>query len=102
MGSEPEWAVHEAASDVLTLRVHVVPGAKRTALDGFHGGRLKIRLAARPIDGEANTALCEFIAASFGVPKRNVTLISGTTSRAKALRVLAPVLRPDRAWSQAG
>ena len=94
--------MHDAAGDVLTLRVHVVPGARHTAVDGVHGGRLKIRLAAPPIDGQANTALCEFIAASFGVPKRCVTLISGTTSRAKTLRVLAPALRPDRVWGQAG
>ena len=94
--------MHDAASDVVTLRVHVVPGARHTAVEGLHGGRLKIRLAARPIDGEANTALCEFIAVSFGVPKRNVTLISGPTSRAKTLRVIAPALRPDRGWGQAG
>ena len=99
--SEPGWIVHDAASDVLTLRVHVVPGARRTALDGIHGDRLKIRLAARPVDGEANAALREFIAASFGVPKRNVSLTSGTTSRTKTLRVLAPALRPDRKWDQA-
>jgi uncharacterized protein (TIGR00251 family) len=99
---EPEWAAYDAATNVLMLRVHVVPGARRTAPDGIHGNRLKIRLAARPIDGEANAALCEFVAAAFGVPKRSVVLMSGVTSRAKTLRVDGPVLRPDRAWSQAG
>ena len=94
--------MHDAASNVLTLRVHVVPGAKHTMVDGIHGDRLKIRLAARPVDGEANTALCEFVAASFGVPKRSVVLISGSRSRAKTLRVIAPALRPDRGWDQTG
>jgi uncharacterized protein len=99
---EPGWAAYDAASEVLMLRVHVVPGARQTAVDGIHGNRLRIRLAARPIGGEANAALCEFIAASFGVPKRSVVLTAGTTSRAKTLRVTGPALRPDRAWGQAG
>jgi uncharacterized protein (TIGR00251 family) len=100
--SEPTWAAYDAVSDTLTLRVHVVTGAKRTMADGVHGDRLKIRVAARPVDGEANLALCDFIAASFGVPKRGVVLLSGAASRAKTLRVIAPVLRPDRSgWGQA-
>ena len=46
----------------------------------------------------ANAALCAFLAEAFGVPLRNVTLVRGASSRDKAVRIEAPLLRPDRAW----
>lgn len=75
------------ADGAATLAVHVQPGAKRTQLAGLHGGALKIRLAAPPVEGRANAALIEFVADRLGVPRNRVTLLSGTTSRHKVLRV---------------
>ena len=72
----------------LVLEVHVQPGAKRTERAGTHGGRIKIRLAAPPIDGKANEALVEFLAGEYGVPKRNVTIESGLSSRQKRVSIL--------------
>lgn len=46
-----------------------------------------MRVAAPPVDGAANEALMAFIAKSFGVSKRAVTLISGDTARHKRLRI---------------
>jgi len=65
------------------LDVHVQPGAKRSEFAGRHGERVKIRLAAPPVDGRANEALIEFLAAHYGVPKRSVTIASGLRSRRK-------------------
>lgn len=65
---------------------------------GRHGDALKIRLAAPPVEGRANEALVAFLATSFGVPQRNVTLMRGETARAKTVRIAAPTLRPDRDW----
>jgi uncharacterized protein (TIGR00251 family) len=73
--------------DELVLELHVQPGAKRTEFAGTHGGRTKLRLAAPPVDGKANAALIEFIAAHYGVPKRNVTIEAGEHSRQKRVRV---------------
>ena len=60
--------------------------------------RLKIRVAAPAVEGRANDALVAFLAASFGVPRRNVALIRGETGRRKTLRVASPAARPDRDW----
>ena len=60
--------------------------------------RLKIRLAAPPVDGKANAALLRYLADAFGVPLRNVTLMRGEASRQKTVRIDAPALRPDRDW----
>ena len=86
----------------MTLSLHVQPGARRTEVCGLHGGALKLRLAAPPVEGKANDALRAFLAGAFGVPLRQVTLVRGETSRDKVVRIDAPVLRPDRAWGRDG
>jgi len=93
----PIWLRDEG--DALVLSLHVQPSAKRTEVAGAHGGALKLRLAARPIEGEANAALLRWLAEAFGVPQRNVTLLRGETSRAKVVRIVAPARRPDREWA---
>jgi uncharacterized protein (TIGR00251 family) len=67
----------------LILELHVQPGASRTEFAGRHGDRIKLRLAARAIDGRANEALIEFLAEYYNVPKRNVRIASGLKSRRK-------------------
>ena len=97
---EPPLASYDARADTVTLRVHVVPGARRSAIEGRYGQRLRVRIAARPIDGEANAALCAFVAAEFGVPVRAVAVVAGHTSRAKTLSISHPARRPDVDWIQ--
>jgi uncharacterized protein len=70
---------------VLPVRVH--PGAKRNAITGVHDGAVKISLTTPPTDGRANEALIAFLAELLRVPRGRITLLSGTTSRGKALRV---------------
>jgi len=65
------------------LELHVQPGASRTEFAGRHGERIKVRLAARAVDGKANAALVEFLAEYYRVPKRNVRIESGLKSRRK-------------------
>lgn len=69
------------------LLVLVQPRASRTKVLGEHDGRLKIALAAPPVDGEANAALVEFLADALGVRKADVQLLDGDTSRRKRLAV---------------
>jgi uncharacterized protein (TIGR00251 family) len=65
------------------LELHVQPGAARSEFAGKHGERIKVRLAARAVDGKANAALIEFLAEHFKVPRRNVRIESGLKSRQK-------------------
>jgi len=50
------------------------------------------RLAAPPVDGAANSALILLIAKTFGVAKRDVTLVAGETARIKRLSVRGDAL----------
>jgi uncharacterized protein len=88
-----EW--YRRNGDILTLTLHVQPGAKRTDVAGLHGEALKIRLAAPPIEGRANEALLKFIAEAFGVPLRQVELKQGGQSRHKVVAITGSKVEPE-------
>lgn len=69
------------------FEVRVQPRASRTELAGLHGGALRVRVAAPPVDAAANRALVEFLAECLGVAKRSVRIVAGETSRTKVLEV---------------
>ena len=71
----------------MILDLHVQPGAARSEFAGEHGSRLKVRLAARAVDGKANEALIAFLAEHYGVPKRSVRILSGLKSRQKRVEI---------------
>ena len=71
----------------VVLEVLVQPRASRTRVVGEHDGRLKVQLAAPPVDGEANAALVEFLAGVLRVRRSDVAIERGETGRRKAVRV---------------
>lgn len=66
---------------------HIQPGASRSRLVGEYAGRLKIAVAAPPVDGKANAALGRFFAAMLGIPAGRVTVVAGASGRSKRLRI---------------
>jgi len=80
--------------DELILRLHVQPKAARDAFTGPHGEYFKVRITAPPVEGRANEYLVRFLAKAFGVPKRQVSLVSGQGSRNKTFHIKAPRKRP--------
>lgn len=77
----------KAVAGGVELSVLVQPRASRTKLVGEHDGRLKIALAAPPVDGEANAALIEFVSDTLGVRKSDAELLDGATGRRKRLLI---------------
>ncbi|OGW68148.1 MAG: hypothetical protein A3H49_11305 [Nitrospirae bacterium RIFCSPLOWO2_02_FULL_62_14] len=69
------------------LSVHVQPKASKTEYAGLHGGALKFRVAASPVEGVANDALCAYLAKQFGIPKSHVMVKAGHASRRKRVRL---------------
>ena len=69
------------------LRVRVTPRAGRDHIDGARDGVLRVRLAAPPVEGRANDALIRFLAKTLALPRRDVRLVGGETSREKRLVV---------------
>lgn len=71
------------------FKVHVVPGASRSEIAGSHNDALRVRLAARPIEGAANKELILLLAKTFKVAKSNVRIVSGHRGRAKQVSIEA-------------
>lgn len=88
-----EW--YRRNGEIITLTLHVQPGAKRSEIAGLHGAALKIRLAAPPVEGRANEALQRYIAALFAVPQRHVELKQGAQSRHKVVAVSGSTVDPE-------
>ena len=78
--------IRETAAGV-TLAVRAQPGAKRTFITGVYGegeaAQLKIAVQAPPVEGRANAMLIQFLAKFFSLPRANVVLTSGESSRSK-------------------
>lgn len=73
--------------DFAVLPVLATPRASRSELAGWQEGRLKVRLKAPPVDGEANAELLRTLAKALGVPKSAVSVEQGEASRRKSVRV---------------
>jgi uncharacterized protein (TIGR00251 family) len=69
------------------VQVYVQPRASRTEIVGVLDGWLKVRLAAPPVDGGANKALVEFLAARLGVAKSAIRIAAGQASRRKIVEI---------------
>ena len=69
------------------IEVYIQPRASKTELAGTHGGLIKIRIAAPPVENAANLALIDFIAKHLGIAKRCVRVVSGAASRRKIVEI---------------
>ncbi len=72
----------------LILKIKVIPKGGRTGFAGaMDDGTQKIRVNAPPEKGKANDELRAFLARHYGVPKANVTIVSGESSPHKQVRI---------------
>lgn len=84
---EDIYTLAQDVDDGCTLAVRVRPGAKKNDVAGIHAGAVKISLTAPPVEGRANEALIEFVAELLRIPRARVSILSGASSRMKALRI---------------
>lgn len=88
-----EW--YRRSGGAVSLTLHIQPGAKCNEVMGLHGGALKIRLAAPPVEGRANEALLKFIAEHFDIPVCQVELKQGGQSRHKVIVITGSKVDPE-------
>ncbi len=73
---------------ILTLSLHVHPGAGKSQMAGLYGeSALLLRVAAPAVEGRANRDCRRFLAKALGVPVSSVTIVRGERSRRKLVRI---------------
>jgi len=81
-----DWTIVESGGGV-TFAVRVIPRSSRDAIAGVHGDALRVKLSASPVEGAANLALIEFLARQLDVRRSAVSIVGGSRSRSKLIRV---------------
>lgn len=83
----PAWVSRDPHAQAWVLRIHIQPGARSNEVIGEHGDRLKLKIAAQPVDNKANIALIQFVAGLAGVSPGKVEILRGEHARDKTLVV---------------
>ena len=76
-----------AGRGVVTIDILVAPRASRVAVGPLVGDRLRVAVTAPPVDGEANAAVIEAVAAAFGVRRSAVTIVRGERGKRKTVSI---------------
>jgi len=72
----------------IRLKLRVSPGAGRSAVVGRHGDAWKLRVAAPPERGRANTSIVNLLATSLKIRRPDVRIVGGRISRDKVVEVI--------------
>ncbi|HAR43320.1 MAG TPA: YggU family protein [Bdellovibrionales bacterium] len=76
---------YEVVGNGVILKLQIQPKASRTEVVGTHGDppRLKIRIAAPPVEGAANEELCRFLKKMLSIPLSRIQILRGEGSKIK-------------------
>lgn len=85
--SEPSADPVESTESGVRIRIYASPKAHKSRIVGLHDGRLKVQLAAPPVDGRANQELIRLLARWAGVPKQRVELVRGASGKRKTVSI---------------
>jgi uncharacterized protein (TIGR00251 family) len=67
------------------IYLYARPRASRTKITGVHDGRVKIQIAAPPVDGAANAEVIKFLSSKLGVRKSAIEFVAGNTGKRKTI-----------------
>lgn len=73
------------------LSAYIQPKAGKNELAGIFQERLKIRICAPPVEGEANRECINFLSKTLGISKSEITLVRGDQSRQKTFLIARSV-----------
>ncbi|MFQ5667960.1 MAG: DUF167 domain-containing protein [Candidatus Binatia bacterium] len=75
------------APAAVRLRIHLQPRAARNRIVGRHGDAIKVQVHAAPLQGAANAALVQLLAATLAVPRRAICIVHGAGGRDKLVEI---------------
>jgi len=71
----------------ITFDIVVAPRASRERIGPVVGDRIKVAVAAPPVEGKANQALVDLLARALKVRKQDVEIVRGAKGKRKTVRV---------------
>lgn len=71
-----------------TLKIRVIPNARKAEFSGYRDDELVLRLKAPAVQGKANKAAVDFVSEYFGVTRSAVVLLRGERSRHKIFQIV--------------
>ena len=69
------------------ISVRVTPRSSKNQALVDTDGSLKVWVTAAPVEGEANKAVCDFLAERLKIAKSRVSIVSGDASRVKRISI---------------
>lgn len=75
----------------IVIQAKIKPNQKQDKIVGPHHDRIKILLTATPEKGKANQHLIQFLSDQFGIPKKQIVIVSGELSSLKRILFQFPV-----------
>jgi uncharacterized protein (TIGR00251 family) len=76
-----------AGSLETVIKVKVLPRSSRTEIASKENDIYRVKMTDPPVEGRANKALIALLAEKLGVPKRDIEITAGKTSRMKTVRI---------------
>jgi len=80
--------VKEQPKKDLTLKIKVEPRSSKSAIVGPYGDALKVKLTSPPVEGKANKELIALLSKELKIPKKDIEIISGQSSKNKVLKII--------------
>ena len=71
----------------MKITVYIQPSSKKNGYAGLYDNKPKIKITAPPVDGAANNEVIRIFSKLLSVPKNNVEITSGHSSRIKTLEI---------------
>ena len=84
--SELNEAIRVSGKNV-TISLHIQANAKAPGLVGFHGGRLKLKVSARPVEGAANEEIVQMLSQLLNISKSRIKILQGQLSKTKVVEI---------------
>ena len=69
------------------INLRVIPRARQNKIDVDENGTYRVHITAIPVDGAANAAVIKMMAEYFDVPKSQIKIVRGETSRDKIIEI---------------
>ena len=69
------------------INLRVIPRARQNKIDVDENGTYRMHITAAPVDGAANAAVIKMMAEYFDVPKSQIKIVRGETSRDKIIEI---------------